>query len=276
MHLESIHLYPVKSCRGTTLDGASLDARGLRHDRRWMLVDDEGTFLSQRTLPRMALIEPRLAGSGLQVTAPGMPPLDVPDAASASTREVEVWGDRCAAVDAGPEAAEWFSTFMDVSCSLVRQTEDADRPVDPDYSGEREEAQVSFADGFPFLLATTASVSDLNARIEAETGRWGGMEIERFRPNLVVGGAEPWEEDGWARLRIGAVEFAVVKPCARCVVITVDPATGEKGKDPLRTLATFRKRDGKVFFGQNLVHLGTGALRVGDPVEVLERRRAPG
>lgn len=249
-----------------------------------MLVDAGGTFLSQRKLPRMALVEPRVVGDGLEVQAPGMEPLRV-DAAVADeagedpTRgglEVEVWGDRCRAVSAGSEAARWFSSFLGVECALVRQADDAERPVDPEYAGGREDTQVSFADGFPFLLATTASVSDLNVRIEAETGRWGGVGVERFRPNLVVSGSGPWEEDGWARIRIGAVEFAVVKPCARCVVTTVDPATGEQGKEPLRTLATFRKRHGKVFFGQNLVHLGAGALRVGDPVEVLERRSPPG
>lgn len=263
--LASIHVYPIKSCRGISLREARLGLRGIEGDRAWMLVDPDGVFLSQRRLPRMALIEPRVRGEGLEVAAPGMEPLRVDG--PGEPRKVTIWGDRCLAEDAGDEAASWFSRFLDTPCRLVRQAPAADRPV----RGTEEaavagpEGQVSFADGFPLLLTTTGSLDDLSRRV----GR--PIPMNRFRPNLVVAGAEPWEEDHWRRLRVDGVDFRVAKPCIRCVITTVDQQTGQAGREPLATLGEFRRTEAGVAFGQNLIHLGRGTLRVGAVVEVLER-----
>jgi uncharacterized protein len=281
MRLEAIFRYPIKSCRGTPVGRAEIGRRGIRGDRRWMVADPEGGLISQRTRPRLALIEPRLGDEELVVRAPGMEPLRLERRREGPAVEVEIWGNRCSALDQGDEAAEWFGSFLESRVRLLRQGDEDLRPVDPAYArspGDR----VSFADGYPLLLTGTASLDALNARLADP------LPMDRFRPNLVVSGAGAFEEDDWTGVRIGEVEFHVVKPCARCVVTTVDQATGTKGQEPLRTLATFRKNvpggnKGKanaVYFGQNLIPAPgptPAALRVGDPVEVRERRGpAPG
>lgn len=293
IRLDALYVYPIKSCGAIRVKRARVAERGIQHDRRWMLVDPEGVFLSQRDHPRMALIRPRLTDRGLEVRAPDMEPLVIPtqedsDASSAAfpsrersarpRRPVRIWKDRCDAVDQGDEAARWFSAFLHLRCRLVRQVEDAHRPVPPDFDSGSGRTQVSFADAFPFLLTSMSSLRDLNHRIGA--GAEGeapavpsGVPMSRFRPNLVVSGAPAWAEDRWRRLRMGALDFAVVKPCARCVVTTVDQATGatgEEGGEPLRTLGRFRRREGGVMFGQNLVHLGQGVIEEGVRVEVLD------
>jgi uncharacterized protein YcbX len=169
-----------------------------------------------------------------------------------------VWDDTCSATWLGQKAAEWFSEFLGMACSLVHMASDTVRPADPALApgGTR----VSFADGFPFLLISEASLADLNRRL-AEP-----LPMNRFRPNLVVAGGEPYQEDSWTRIEIGGIGLQVVKPCGRCLVTTTDQITGERGKEPLRTLATYRKRDGEVMFGQNVLHEAPGHLRIGDPV----------
>ena len=166
------------------------------------------------------------------------------------------------ALDAGADAAAWLQAFLGVECRLVSLPDDAVRPVDPDYSQPSD--QVGFADGFPFLLISQASLDDLNARLER------AVPMQRFRPNLVVGGCAPYAEDGWRRIRIGELEFRVAKPCSRCVIPTIDFTTGERGREPLQTLMTYRRRDNKIYFGQNLIHRGTGILETGTEVEILE------
>ena len=271
MRLAALHVYPIKSCRGTSLGEAVIGPRGIQGDRRWMLVVPEGRFLSQRRHPRLALVQPELLEDRLRVTAPGAEPLEVDPEAPGPELEVEIWADRCAAVDQGDEAAGWFSRFLDAPVRLVRQGDEADRPVDPAYARSPGD-QVSFTDGYPLLLASQASLDDLNARLPE------ALPMNRFRPNLVVEGSHPWDEDRWALVRIGALELNVVKPCSRCVITTVDQERGVKGKEPLQTMATFRRGipgappggEGEVYFGQNLIHREEGVLRVGDPVEVLD------
>jgi uncharacterized protein len=276
VRLEAIFLYPIKSCRGTPLDQVVIERRGIRGDRRWMVADPEGSLISQRDHPRMALVEPRLGEDGLVVQAPGREPLHLGLQEGGTAMEVEIWGDRCPAVDQGDDAAEWFGSFLGTPVRLVRQDDDAMRPVDPAYARSPGD-QVSFADGYPLLLTGTASLDDLNTRLPEP------IPMNRFRPNLVVSGARAFEEDAWTRVRIGGVDFHVVKPCARCVVTTVDQGTGTKRKEPLRTLAEFRRnvpggRKGKgnaVYFGQNLIPdpgSVSATLRAGDEVEVLDRR----
>jgi MOSC domain-containing protein len=260
--VDGLYCYPVKSCRGTSLDTAVVGSRGIVADRQWMIVDEQGDFLSQRELPRMALVRPRLIDVGLELSAPGMPPLSVPPSMQRERTRVTVWNDRCAAVDEGPRAAEWLSTFLAVPCRLVRMPDDEVRRVDPGYAGADD--QVGFADGFSFLLTSRASLDDLNRRLPAP------LPMNRFRPSIVVVGSEAFEEDRWKRIRIDGITFAVVKPCARCAITTTDQETGERSHEPLRTLATFRHVAGRgVMFGQNLVHDRSGVLHVGAEVEVI-------
>jgi uncharacterized protein YcbX len=195
----------------------------------------------------------------LRVDAAGMPTLETPlDPAPAVATTVTVWDDTCNATWLGEKASSWFSDFLDCACSLVHMDANTIRPANPALAPP--ESRVSFADGFPFLLISEESLADLNRRL-AEP-----LPMNRFRPNLVVAGGEPYAEDHWTRLQIGGIELRVVKPCGRCLVTTTNQTTGERGKEPLRTLATYRKVGQDVMFGQNVVHQGPGHLRIGDTV----------
>lgn len=260
--LEALYRYPVKSLLGESFEALDVLARGLAYDRHWMVVDEQGAFLSQRKLPRMSLIAARVDTVGIvRLNTPGMPEL-VLTACVGGALDVVVWGDSVRAEAAGPEADDWLSRFLGVSCRLVCFAQDAVRSVDPAFS--RATDQVGFADGFPFLLISQASLDDLNRRLVHP------VPMLRFRPNLVVAGCEAFAEDGWRRIRIGELEFRVAKPCSRCIIPTIDPLTAQRGAEPLRTLNTYRKRGNKIYFGQNLVHEAPGRLAVGMPVEVLE------
>ncbi|MGH7507948.1 MAG: MOSC domain-containing protein [Gemmatimonadales bacterium] len=261
LRLTGLNIYPIKSARGLALDESQVDEFGLRYDRRWMVVDDSGDFLSQRSHPRLALVNPSIRGGTLQVDAPGMPRLETPlDPPPTLATMVKVWDDTCAGTGVGERASQWFSEFLGLACSLVHMAAQVVRPADREFAPAG--ARVSFADGFPFLLVSEESLADLNSRLSDP------LPMNRFRPNLVVAGAEPYAEDGWNKIEIGGVRLWVMKPCARCVVTTTDQATAERGKEPLRTLATYRNVNGQVMFGQNAVHDGTGRLRVGDPVVI--------
>jgi uncharacterized protein YcbX len=259
LRLSALNIYPIKSARGIPLDHSEVDQFGFRYDRRWMVVDQSGEFLSQRSNPRLALVVPSIEDEALRVEAPGMPPLEVPlqPPTTVATR-VTVWGDTCDATWLGEKAASWFSDFLGSACSLVHMGADVIRPANPEFAPRG--SRVSFADGFPFLLISEESLADLNRRL-AEP-----LPMNRFRPNLVISGGEPYQEDSWSWIEIGGIGLRVVKPCGRCLVTTTDQNTGERGKEPLRTLATYRKQGGEVMFGQNVVHQGRGHLRVGDPV----------
>ena len=262
-HLSGLYVYPIKSCGGVSLDAWDADGRGLRLDRRWMLVDEDGCFLSQREVPRMALVRIRIGSDHLAVNAPNMPTLEVPfNTATDALIPARIWNDVVMAAPAGEDADRWFSEFLGVRCALVRLPDSSVRAVDQEYG--RPEDRVHLADGFPFLLISEASLADLNARLARP------LPMNRFRPNLVVRGCEPFAEDGWKTVRIGALTLRVVKPCARCVITTVDQTNATTAREPLRTLATFRKDGDKVLFGQNLIHdENSGTLRVGDPVVVV-------
>jgi len=263
--LVQLNFYPLKSARGIALDAAELDDFGIRNDRRWMVVDPDGEMVTQREEPRLALIVPKLSSGRLILTAPGVGELALPLGGADGPRlGVRIWRDRVAGAIVQEPATAWISEYLGAPRRIVYMPDDAFRPIDARYSppGRR----VSFADGFPFLLISAEALDELNARLDSP------LPMDRFRPNLVVRGAGAHAEDGWRRIRIGDVAFDVVKPCARCVITTTDQATGERGKEPLRTLATYRNRGGKVLFGQNLIHAGPGALRLGDAVAVLEAR----
>jgi len=263
MKISALNIYPLKSARGIALREMPLDARGPVGDRRWMLIDERDVMLSQRDLPRLALIAVERGSDGLQCTAPGMPPLHEPVPAPGRSGRLmaRVWDDTVE-VQLGDDAAHaWFTQFLGAACRLVYQPDDSFRQVNRIYAAKG--VGVSLADGFPVLLIGQGSLDDLNRRLEHP------VEMRRFRPNLVVEGAEPFAEDTWRRIRAGEVEFHLLKPCARCSIPTVDPETGEVGKEPMRTLATFRRRNNDVFFGWNIVAPAPGTLRVGDPVTVL-------
>jgi uncharacterized protein YcbX len=261
--LSGLHLYPIKSTGGISLGAWEVDERGLRHDRRWMLVDEAGRFMSQRRYPRMALIGVRLEPDHLLVDAPDMPPLHVPlQPPDDKPHLAQIWDDLVEVLAVGDKADRWFGEFLGVGCKLVYLPEESVRPVDPAYG--RKGDRVGLADGFPFLLASETSLADLNTRLESP------VPMNRFRPNLVVRGSGAFAEDGWRLIRIGSITLRVVKPCARCAITTVDQRTATTGKEPLRTLARYRRAGKGVLFGQNLIHEDKGVLRVGDPLEVLQ------
>lgn len=264
--LSALHLHPLKSARAMAPGRWHLDALGLRFDRHWMVVDDAGKCLTQRTHPRLALVSAVVDDDALTLRAPGADALALPlDAAGRSIRETQVWNHRGPSLDEGEAAARWISNHLGVSTRIVRIPPDHTRRVNPAFFPG--EANTAFTDGYPLMLLSEASLDALNALLETP------LPMNRFRPNLVVRGSEPFAEDHWSRIRIGTVELAVVKPCDRCVVTTTDQQTGLRdGKEPLATLASFRKHGDAVLFGQNCVQLGTGTIAVGDAIEVLDTR----
>lgn len=258
VRLSEIFVYPLKSGRGVSVHAVEVDRTGLRHDRRWMLVDAEGTFMSLRTHPRMAFLSATVAGDALRLEAPEMEPLDVPDVRGADAITVQVWREPRRGLDCGAEAAEWTSTFLGERCRLVR----ALAPEDGRRVTEDGWVLAGFADAQPALVVSTASLEGLNARLADP------LPMSRFRPNLVVSGVpEAHVEDGWGDVTVGDVPVRCLRPCSRCAATTVDGDTAETGKEPLRTLATYRRGpDGQVYFGVNAALLGEGILRVEDPV----------
>ena len=258
-----INVYPIKSAKGTSLRRGVVTATGLAHDREWMVVDEAGRFVSQREEPRLCLIQPTLEAGGLTIGAPGMDDVSLPlDDPTGDVRRVRVWGDEVEAEAAPEHVSQWLSEFLGARRSLVRMPPSTVRAVDPDFaaSGDR----VGFADAFPFLIVSQAALDDLNRRLVASGSP--ALPMNRFRPNLVIANCEPFAEDAWRRVRIGNIAFRVVKPCARCVITTTDQATGAVGREPLRTLAAYRRHGTKVLFGQNACHDETGELRIGDLV----------
>jgi len=262
IRVSGLFVYPVKSCRGIALDEAEVGATGFIHDRQWLVVDRHGTFMTQRDWPALARVTVSVESGGLRIGAEGMASLDVEDPGrEARTDSVTIWEDRCNAVTADPAAAEWFTGFLGTPCRLVRMPASTVRQVDLGWAVEGD--RVGFADGFPFLLISQSSLDELNRRLDEP------VSMDRFRPNVVVEGGEPYAEDGWAHVTMGEVGFRVAKPCARCVITTTDQLSGERGREPLRTLATYRRFGNKVLFGQNLIHDGTGVVRIGDSCEVM-------
>jgi len=263
MRLSSIHIYPIKAVRGVSLESAIVEARGLRGDRRWLIVDGDNRFLSQRSHPVLATLQATVRDNGLELVAPGFETLFVAGPGNERRILVTVWQSEVDAVDAGDEAAEWLSRLVESPVRLVAMDDRSVRPVDPTFGKATD--VVSFADGFPLLLTSESSLDDLNSRMETP------VPMNRFRPNLVIEGAVPWQENDWKRIRIGSLDLRSVKPCARCLVTTTDQETGERmGEEPLRTLATYRRWEGKAIFGTNLIPDDEREIRVGDAVEILE------
>ena len=262
LRVSGLFVYPIKSLGGISVKSAQVTDRGLRFDRRWMLVNADNGFITQRTVPLMALIRVALGPGGLHVTSALHPdPLFVPyQPEGACFDEVYVWEDTCRAQFVSAEADRWFSEALRLPCRLVYMPDDTLRATDPDYAPAG--SITSFADAFPFLLIGEASLDDLNGRLDQP------VPMDRFRPNIVFTGGEPFFEDSMREFFIRNIRFQGVKPCARCPIPTIDQETAERGKEPLRTLARYRFRDNKVYFGQNLIHHGLGEIAVGDPILV--------
>jgi uncharacterized protein YcbX len=259
--LSALTVYPIKSAGGLAVREWEVDGFGLRHDRRWMVVDRRGHMITQRTHPRLALARPAIESERLVVRAPEREALDLPLLpASVAATTVTVWDDTCTALWQGEAAARWFSDLLGADVALVYMPDATWRPANPAFAPPS--ARVSFADAFPFLLLSEESLAELTGRLADP------LPMNRFRPNLVIRGGRAFEEDELGAFTIGAIGFQTVKPCDRCAVTTTDQETGARGLEPLRTLATFRKRDGNVYFGQNVVHHGTGRLAVGMEVRI--------
>lgn len=267
LRLSALYRYPLKSGKGESLQSISLDKLGLDGDRRWMLVDEaSGRFLTQRAVAQMSQLSALWnAAGGLTLSAAGRTPIDIAlPTRDAELRGVTIWRDTLRVPDAGAEAAAWVSEFIGKPTRLVQVPLERARTTQSGYG--KDDDQVAFADGFPLLLIGQASLEDLSQKV----GR--PLEMLRFRPNLVIEGSEAYAEDGWKRIRIGDVEFRVVKSCSRCILTTIDPQTGERSEDrePLATLQKYRTEADGAMFGQNLVNDGNGQLEVGMPVTILE------
>ncbi len=259
--LSEINVYPVKSFAGIALSSVLLDQLGPVGDRRWMLVDESGAAITQRNQPRLALVQTQIGPHGLTLHfGDEKLELTVPSA-SAARRRVKIWSDELVALDAGDDAAAWLAAKLGLNCRLVYIPNDRARAVNSHYARAGE--TVGFADAFPLLLISQASLDDLNGRLDSP------VQMNRFRPNLVVTGCEPFAEDSWKRIKIGDVEFDVAKPCERCVIPSIDQGTGERDKNINRVLASFRRRDRKIYFGQNLLYQEVGILRLSQCLEVL-------
>jgi uncharacterized protein len=265
MIVSGIWIYPVKALQGVPLQQAQVERRGLRHDRRWMLVDESGVMITQRQVHELVriMVRPKDGEWLLYHRNPASGQCSVPlEAAGGNRLTVQVWDDRVEALWPGLEADGWLSGVLNRSCRLVYMDEHALRPADERYAGPDQ--LVSFADAYPFLLLNQASLAELSNRSALP------LEAERFRPNFLISGSTPFAEDHWRRISMDGIGFELVKPCARCVVTTLDPFTGDKSAEPLRTLATFRQWGNKLYFGYNMICLQTGQVEVGADVVVEE------
>ncbi len=262
--LTDIFIYPIKSLGGVRVEQALLEPKGLQYDRRWMLIDENGKFITQRVYPKMALLQVHLQPTGLLVTHKQISSENLFISFDSRTYQttpipVTIWDDTVSAVEVSAEANAWFSRLLQLNCRLVFMPPQVHRPVDPVYAFNQE--PVSFADGYPILLIGQESLTDLNSRLTEP------VPMNRFRPNLVFSGGTPFLEDTWREFTINHQKFKVVKPCARCVLVTINQDTAKKGTEPLRTLATYRTIDRKVKFGQNVLPLSTGEIiKIGDVV----------
>ena len=264
MQLSDLYLYPIKSTAPLPVCEARVEPCGLQHDRRWMVVDADGRFLTGRQLPRLTLVRALPHENGLLLEAPGMPSLPVVFASALASVPVNVWKSEVLARPVDAEVDQWLSTFLQRQVRLVHMDEGVSRPMTDPQAQPGDE--VSFADAFPLLLVSQAALDALNARLVRP------VSMLQFRPNLVVDGVPAHAEDSWRRIRIGEVEFEVAKPCVRCVFTTVDPSCGQRDPagEPLRTLVGYRRGADGVTFGQNLIARAYGKIRVGDRVEVLD------
>jgi uncharacterized protein len=271
--LSEIYIYPIKSLGGIRLEKSNITTRGLENDRRFMLVDENGRFLTQREHPELAVFLTAIDGETLTIT-------NKKDGSSVKvstkyslhnaenqTINVQIWDDETAAIEVNNEASEWFTQALSIPTRLVYMHEESERKIETNYALTGNEI-TSFSDGYPILIIGQSSLDDLNNRLE------NPVNINRFRPNFVFTDGEPFEEDAWHEFIIGDVRFFGVKPCSRCIMTTINQETGErKGKEPLLTLNKYRKAGNKILFGQNVLVSQLGTVSVGDDVTVLSRKK---
>ena len=261
--IQDLFIYPIKSVGGIRLNEAKVEERGFEFDRRWMLIDENGKFLSQRTYPQMALLKVEIEAESLKVFHASYPTDFVQIPFNEKGKEllsVTVWDDQMPAQLVNSSLDQWFSNVLGTNVRLVKMPLSTERKVDPKYAVNGE--SVSFADGMPYLLIAQESLNDLNEKLVTP------VPMDRFRPNIVFSGGDAFIEDSWSEIQIGEVKMQVVKPCARCVMTTIDQETGIKNAEPLKTLATYRKVGNKILFGQNVVALSNGTIKVGDKLNI--------
>jgi uncharacterized protein YcbX len=265
LKISEIYIYPIKSLGGISLQKAEVTDRGFKHDRRWLLVDANNRFLTQREHANMALLKVSLADDGLLVTykvdesktlIPFKP-------IKQELITVTIWDDICTAQLVSDETDNWFSKKLGITCSLVYMPDDTHRYTDPRYTDNDQ--ITSFSDAYPFMMIGQASLDELNGRLPEP------LPMNRFRPNIVFTGGEAYREDTIDEFTINDINFQGVKLCARCIMTTIDQTNATKGKDPLKTLATYRSKNNKIYFGQNVVHSGEGVIAVGDELNVLTK-----
>ena len=262
--VSTLTYYPVKACRGFDVPASNITRMGLEHDRRMMVITPNGEFLTQREYPRLALITPTLKNDAVTLSAPDFDSLQIGIQTSGTPMPVDIWSSTGVdAIDQGDEAAAWLSDWLGTSVRLVHIADGFKRKVNPLYAVNSDD-HTGFADGYPILIISEESHQDLNSRLDS------ALPMNRFRPNLVVKGCEPFAEDTWKRIRIGTVEMALVKPCPRCVVTTIDKDTLAKSKEPLKTLEKFRRHELGAIFGMNTIPLNEGKIEIGMNVEILE------
>ncbi len=260
--IHSLHVYPIKSCRGIDLQTAELVETGIKYDRHWMLVDELGNFLSQRQLPQMAAISCQISDQSLIVTTDNEEPLEVAlEQTAKGFKSVKIWNDECKAGVVSKQASAWFSKVLGQSCELVYLPESEKRQVDTRYA---EPGQiVGFADGFPLLIVSLASIDLLNEKLEQK------VSIDRFRPNIVIDGCAAHAEDDWHQIAIDDIVIQLAKPCSRCVIPSIDQHSSEKHPTILKALASYRRSENMIFFGQNGLHNRNGMLTTGQVIQLI-------
>ena len=262
--VSALTYYPIKACKGFDVSTSNIQRMGLEHDRRMMVVTPDGEFLTQREYPRLALVTPTLTNDAVTLSAPGFESIQFAVQKSGTSIPVEIWSSSGVdAIDQGDEAAAWFSDWLGASVRLVHIADGFKRKLNPNYAVGTDD-HTGFADGYPILIISEESLQDLNSRLDSP------VPMNRFRPNLVVKGCDPFAEDAWKRIRIGEVEMALVKPCPRCVVTTIDKETLAKSKEPLKTLNGYRNHELGAIFGMNTIPLNEGKIESGMTVEILE------
>lgn len=272
--VSSLHIYPIKSTKGIRLPHADVEEKGLAFDRRFVISDNSGQFITARTEPTLCLVHTTLTEQGILLSAPAMPTLTLSyEKFSEQYQNVTVWGDEISGQFCAAEADAWFSEYLKRPCQLLFFGQQSHREK---ISSTKQTRKIAFADGYPLLLISQASLDDLNQRLVSNQQQ--AVSMTQFRSNIVVDNCLPFAEDGWLHIRIGEVEFMVSKPCERCIFTTVDPHNGKKHpqQQPLQTLKSFRKTtNGEVLFGQNLIPLNNGQIKAGDKLTVISQQKAP-
>ncbi len=259
MIISELYIHPIKSAAAIAVDSLTYIDLGPKYDRQWVLVDQNGTFISQRSLPKLCFIRPSVKGSKLTVEAPGQPPIHVTHNGEQS--KLSIWNDQVVGQDCGNEIAIYLSEYLGKPCRLIEVSPATQRLVDTNYAKAGQ--LVGFADGFPTLIANKASLEEFNGHLESP------IDMRRFRPNIVVDGDQPYVEDQWRSLQINKIRFDLVKPCSRCIMPSINPETAGKDMQVNDVLLKTRRRDGKTYFGQNALHQGVGKISIGDVVELI-------